>query len=158
MPKKQRTQEETPYEKIVRRLQEAKEEEVRLAEELVRVLKELPEHPIWGRGNWLGLVERWESAETVSGALKLCLAILRDQEPMTIQNLSRQLRHWRRAQGKTNVGWLEVRMVNGNGPYIYYRWRVPGSRKLHTEYYGRADSLLSELIDLPLVEERGDNV
>mgnify|MGYP007135543423 CR=1 FL=1 len=68
-----------------------------------------------------GLVERWESAETVIAALKLCMKIVREQDPLTMQNLSRQLRHWRRVQGHENVGWLEVREVNGRGPYVYYR-------------------------------------
>ncbi|BCL78863.1 hypothetical protein ccbrp13_13280 [Ktedonobacteria bacterium brp13] len=112
---------ETSYEKILRRSKEVQDDEVRLAEELVQVLKETPPHPIWGKGNWLGLVERWESAETVIAALKLCMKIVREQDPLTMQNLSRQLRHWRRVQGHENVGWLEVREVNGRGPYVYYR-------------------------------------
>ena len=53
--------------------------------------------------------------------------------------------------GQTILGWLEMRMVNGAGPYLYYRYREPGSRTLHTEYYGRADRALENLMLLPVV-------
>jgi hypothetical protein len=99
---------ESPYQQVVRRSKEAQDEAVRLAEELVRTLKEYPPDPIWGNGNWLGLAERWESAETIIAALKLCLTMVKEQNPMTVHNLSRQLRHWRRAQGEEGPGWLEI--------------------------------------------------
>lgn len=98
--------EENPYQRVLRQSKEMQAEALRLAEELVQTLQTLPPHPVWGQGNWLGLVERWESAETVVGALALCLQIVRMQEPMTLHNLSRQLRRWRREQGAEDLGWL----------------------------------------------------
>src|SRR5260370_16190881 len=45
----------------------------------------------------------------------------------------------------SDLGWLEVRPVGKSGPYVYWRWRRPGERKIQTEYYGRADRLLEDL-------------
>jgi hypothetical protein len=135
---------ETPYVAILRRMKEARAETVRLAEELVQLLKEPSPDPFWDTA-WSGIVERWESMETVTAALELCKAMIGQHNPHTLHNLSSQLRHWRRAQGEKNLGWLEVRAVNGYGPYIYWRWRDPGSRKIQTKYYGRADMLLDEM-------------
>ena len=145
--------EETPIEKIIRRSKEVQEETIQLADELVRVLKETPAHPLWEE-NILGIVERWESAETVAAALKLCIAMVLQQNPFTERNLTRQLRRWRRAQQKEDVGWLEVRSIRGH-QYVYYRWRESGERKIRTQYFGRADGLLVELALLkPAIEER----
>lgn len=102
MPRKPQKREESPYEKIVRRCEQAQTETIQLAEELVQTMKEHPRDPVWER-NWFGLVERWERAETVNAALTLCLEIIRNQDPMSMQNLSRQLRHWRRMHGHTNL-------------------------------------------------------
>lgn len=37
--------------------------------------------------------------------------------------------------------------MNGYGPYVYYRFRKPGERKLQTVYYGRMNQLSSWLTD-----------
>lgn len=68
-----------------------------------------------------------------------------------MRNLSRQLRHWLREEGKGERGWLEIRTIGGHGPYVYYRWREPGERQIQTEYYGRGDRLLSDLAAGPAV-------
>ena len=72
MPHKRK---ESPYEKLMRRCQQAQAETIQVAEDLVQALKA---QPVWGTGNWFGLVERWESAEKVNAALKLCLTIVDD--------------------------------------------------------------------------------
>lgn len=73
--------------------------------------------------------------ETIVGALEVCLEIAKERDPVTVQNLSRQFKRWRRDQGKgkREQGWLEVRTGKGHGPSIYFRWREPGERKIHTE-------------------------
>lgn len=129
---------------IVQRSHELRAEAVHLAEEVISVLKEPSWEPV-GEDNGLRIVQRWESVETILAALKICLQIAREQDPLGVQNLSRQLRRWRREQGGGDLGWLEVRTVRGYGPYIYYRWRKFGSRKIYTEYYGRGDLLVAGL-------------
>lgn len=136
--------EEHPLTTIGRRITAAKAEALRLAEEVVRLLKEEQPDPFWD-DNWVGMAGRWESLESVTAALEICVLLIRQHDPMTIRNLSNQLRHWRRVQGRAERGWLEVRMVGDNGPYLYWRWREPGDRTIHTEYYGRADMAIAEL-------------
>jgi hypothetical protein len=136
--------EEHPLTTIGRRITAAKVEALRLAEEVVRLLQEDQPDPFWD-DNWVGMAGRWETLESVAAALEICVLLIRQHDPMTIRNLSNQLRHWRRVQGRAERGWLEVRMVGDNGPYIYWRWREPGDRTIHTEYYGRADMAIAEL-------------
>lgn len=148
---------EPPLVTIERRIKQVRAEALRLAEEVVRLLEEGQPDPVWDT-NWVGMVGRWESLETITAALELCVLIIRQHDPCTLRNLSNQLRHWRRAQGRADRGWLEVRMVGEHGPYVYWRWREPGDRSIHTEYYGRADIALAELAAeahaLILFEER----
>lgn len=42
------------------------------------------------------LVVCWEGMEMIVGALEVCLEIAKERDPMIVQNLSRQLKHWRR--------------------------------------------------------------
>ena len=135
---------EHPLTTIKRRIKTARAEALRLAEEVVRLLQEDQPDPFWDT-NWVGMAGRWESLESVTAALEICVLLLRQHDPMTVRNLSNQLRHWRRGQGRAERGWLEVRMVGDNGPYIYWRWREPGDRTIHTEYYGRAEMAIAEL-------------
>lgn len=146
---------EGPYETVVRKLREAREEAEHLIDALGRSLQELP-HDVPGTWTWLDLVLRWEQMETEVDVLRLCLSIQGERNPETVRNVSRQLRRWRRGEGKDSLGWIEVRSIRGYGPYIYYRWRDAGSRRLHTEYYGRGDKLLCDLaLDAGLSSSRG---
>ncbi|GHO47261.1 hypothetical protein [Ktedonospora formicarum] len=83
--------------------------------------------------------------ETVVDVLKVCVQIEGECDPETVRNVHRQLRRWRRGMGLREEGWIKVRSVRGHGPYVYYRWRLPGSRKVQTKYSGRYDALLCEL-------------
>ncbi|GHO63797.1 hypothetical protein KSC_026890 [Ktedonobacter sp. SOSP1-52] len=83
--------------------------------------------------------------ETLVDVLSLCLKIQQEHNLLTARNIRRQLRRWRREEGKGEQGWIELRTIRGHGPYVYYRWRQPGERKLHTTYYGRGDTLLCDL-------------
>lgn len=134
-----------PGEKMLRMVRDAQAEEEQLAAELVRVLNGRADPSASPMLSCLESVARWERAEAIAGVLRICIALATETDPFTMHNLSRQLRRWRREEGETNRGWLEIREVNGRGPYVYFRWRNPGERKIHTEYYGRADQLLVEL-------------
>jgi hypothetical protein len=140
------------FKSIMDRTQEVRNEAVDVAEEVLSFLKEVSSD-LGEEDNGLRIVQRWECAETILAALKLCVQVAREQDPLGVQNLSRQLRRWRREQGEGELGWLEVRTVQGHGPYIYYRWRKLGSRKIHTEYYGRGDLLVA---GLAVVADRRD--
>lgn len=98
------------------------------------------------------MVTRWEQIEAIVGALKMSQAVLAEKESEEIKQGARQLRRWRREQGKKgNVGWIEIRTVKGFGPYVYYRSREAEEettqgedtkkKKTRTEYYGRLDLL-----------------
>jgi len=142
--------------KILRALGEAQKEGERLAQELAQVMQSQASEKEWTEtSTWYEVVQRWECTETVVDVLVLCVKILREQDPFTQRNLSRQLRRWRREEGRTERGWLEVRMVNGQGPYIYYRWRRPGEREIQTEYYGRGDRMLERLSLGPAISRAG---
>jgi len=37
--------------------------------------------------------------------------------------------------GRSPAGWIELKIINGNGPYAYRRWREGG--KLRSKYIGK---------------------
>lgn len=93
----------------------------------------------------LGMIERWETIETISAALQVCLRVQHEHQPEHLRQLRGQLKYWRRAQSGENIaGWIELHIVKGSGPYLYHRRREPESRRIHTKYYGRADWLLNQ--------------
>lgn len=44
-----------------------------------------------------------------------------------------------KGKGSKGGSWLELRTVNGCGPYVYKRWRGADGRK-HSEYVGKAET------------------
>lgn len=53
---------------------EAQEEALSLAEEVVHLLKEFPPQPLEA-DNALSMIERWETIEAISAALQVCLQV-----------------------------------------------------------------------------------
>lgn len=96
--------------------------------------------------DWQTWTKRWEQAEAIAATLRLSLAILSEDDLEEVKSLCRQLRRWRRLEGAPGVGWIEVCSVKGYGPYVYYRWRKPGERKILTTYYGRLDLAKQRLL------------
>jgi hypothetical protein len=133
---------EGPYETMLRKIREASEEAVRLANEMVRILEEQEDLP--RTCTCLDMMLCLEQRQMLVDVLSLCLKIQQERNPEAVRNVSRQLRRWLKEEGKGERGWIEVRTIRGNTS-IYYRWREPGERKLHTEYYGRGDMLLCDL-------------
>lgn len=136
---------EDPWARLSKQLEDLQLEAIRVAGELQRALQDQPKG-IEALADWQEWTKRWEQAETIVAALRLCQAILEEADPESVKSLCRQLRRWRRLEGRPGIGWIEVRFVKGFGPYVYYRWRLPGERKIQTEYYGRIDRVQQRLV------------
>ncbi len=136
---------EEQWAKLSKQMEDLQQETIRLAGELQRALEEQP-MGIGDLADWQAWTKRWEQAETITAALRLGLTILSEEDSEEVKSLCRQLRRWRRLEGAPGVGWIEVRYVKGYGPYVYYRWRRPGERKIQTDYYGRIDRVQQRLV------------
>lgn len=129
--------------RFLERLKTLQHEAQDLAQDLLAELQRVP-----AAATVKEAAKRWEQIEAIVGALRVAQAVLLEEGAEETKQLARQLRRWRRLEGRNgNVGWIEIRMVNGYGPYVYYRFRHPEAatpaerKKIHTEYYGRLDSL-----------------
>jgi hypothetical protein len=128
---------------LLQRLGDLQQEARRLAQELLEQLGNVPDVESVPE-----MIKRWEQIEAIIGALQMSQEVLAEEDSEELKRCARQLRRYRRLQGHSgNVGWVEIRWVNGYGPYVYYRSRKPGERKLQTVYYGRMNQLSSWLTE-----------